>query len=218
MALGVNSGVSRDARAERCTGHDMLASHLIFGAYGFWLPNDPRGSWSTFAGSWELLRFGAATKTTEPQSLAARPHDRGVRFAAKRALKRPAVEFSGKQALAISRGFARYAERSGLSILACTILPDHVHLVVGRHTIAVSRLIIQLKAAATMQLLEEELHPFAELPLKNGRSAKCFSRGGWKVYLDTTDDVHRAIQYVEANPLKEGKRPQRWSFVTRFEG
>jgi hypothetical protein len=22
----------------------MLASHIIFGAYGFWLPNDPRGS------------------------------------------------------------------------------------------------------------------------------------------------------------------------------
>jgi hypothetical protein len=26
----------------------IRASHVIFGAYGFWLPNDPRGSWSTF--------------------------------------------------------------------------------------------------------------------------------------------------------------------------
>lgn len=28
----------------------MLGAHVIFGAYGFWLPNDPRGSWSEFVG------------------------------------------------------------------------------------------------------------------------------------------------------------------------
>ena len=39
------------------------AYHAIFGAYGFWLPNDPRGSWTTFVGSWELNPFGPATKT-----------------------------------------------------------------------------------------------------------------------------------------------------------
>lgn len=29
----------------------VLAYHVIFGAYGFWLPNDPRGSWSKFVAS-----------------------------------------------------------------------------------------------------------------------------------------------------------------------
>ncbi|MBM4093542.1 MAG: hypothetical protein FJ276_29660, partial [Planctomycetes bacterium] len=33
---------------------------VIFGASGSWLPNDPRGSWSDFVGSWELWRFGPA--------------------------------------------------------------------------------------------------------------------------------------------------------------
>jgi hypothetical protein len=41
----------------------VLAYHVIFTAYGFWLPNDPRGSWSEWVGSWELLKFGRATKT-----------------------------------------------------------------------------------------------------------------------------------------------------------
>ena len=41
------------------------AYHVIFGAYGFWLPNDPRGSWSDFVGSWELLRFGKTTRQFE---------------------------------------------------------------------------------------------------------------------------------------------------------
>src|SRR5438270_9322580 len=80
--------------------------HVIFGAYGFWLPNDPRGSWSEFVGSWELFRFGPATKTDTRRSVAARPHDRAQRLAAKQALKYPPVQFTGLQARAIGRGFA----------------------------------------------------------------------------------------------------------------
>ena len=68
----------------------MIAGyHVIFGAYGFWLPNDPRGAWSNFVGSWELFRYGPATKTDETRSVAYRDHDRDLRLAAKRALKRP---------------------------------------------------------------------------------------------------------------------------------
>jgi REP element-mobilizing transposase RayT len=194
----------------------MIAAHLIFGAYGFWLPNDPRGSWSTFIGSWELFRYGPATKTTARRSVAGRTHNQSLRLAAKRALKHPAVEFTGLQARAVGRGFATYSQRSGLSILACAILPDHVHLVVANFKMELPRLVIQLKGEATTQLVSESLHPFAHLPKKNGRPPKCFARGQWKVYLDRIEDVHRAIRYVELNPEKEAKRPQRWSFVTAF--
>ena len=38
----------------------IVGYHVIFGVYGFWLPNDPRGSWSEFVASWELARFGKA--------------------------------------------------------------------------------------------------------------------------------------------------------------
>jgi hypothetical protein len=40
--------------------------------------------------------------------------------------------------------------------------------------------------------------------------------GGWTVYLDTVEDVQRAVRYVEENPAKEGLRPQRWGFVTKY--
>src|SRR5438270_7440647 len=85
--------------------------HVIFGAYGFWLPNDPRGSWSDFVGSWELFRFGTATTTDTRASVAHRAHDQARRQAAKQALQRPAVRFTGPQARAIARGFARSARR-----------------------------------------------------------------------------------------------------------
>src|SRR5436305_1737901 len=127
----------------------IVGYHIIFGAYGFWLPNDPRGSWSAFVGAWDLFRYGRATKTTERCSLAYRGHDRGLRLAAKQALRRPAVQFTELQALAIGRGFAAYFERSKLSVWACAILPDHVHLVIGRPAMTVERLVIQIKGSAT---------------------------------------------------------------------
>src|SRR4029077_13198443 len=97
----------------------IVGYHVIFSAYGFWLPNDPRGSWSDFVGAWELFRYGDATKTTERVSVAYRPHDESARLAPKTALKRPAVEFPGVQARSVAMGFAEYARRASLTILAC---------------------------------------------------------------------------------------------------
>jgi REP element-mobilizing transposase RayT len=193
----------------------VIAHHIIIGAYGFWLPNDPRGSWSDFVGVWELFRFGAATKTTARRSVAGRAHDATRRSAAKGALERPAVQFTGVQARAVGRGFADYCESARLIVYACAILPDHLHLVVARHRLSAERLAIQLKGAATRQLLEEGLHPFAG-GATSARTPKCFARGQWDVYLDAADDVRRAVRYVETNPVKEGKRLQAWSFVTPF--
>jgi REP element-mobilizing transposase RayT len=192
----------------------MLASHVIFGAYGFWLRNDPRGSWSDFVGAWDLFRNGGrATKTHETHSLAGRAHDRAQRVATKRALKRPAVDFTGLQARAVAHGFANYVERSGLIVLACAVLPDHVHLVLSSHRLHPEKITIQLKGAATRELVRQSLHPFGG----GLRQPKCFARGEWIVYLDANEDVQRAIRYVKENPGKEGLPRQAWSFVTRFE-
>ena len=81
-----------------------MATHVIFSAYGFWLPNDPRGSWSDFVRKWELVRFGKGTKSliTGPRSVAQVAHDRELRKAAKQALDFPAVSFTGKATLAPS--------------------------------------------------------------------------------------------------------------------
>jgi hypothetical protein len=100
----------------------VIAYHVIFGAYGFWLPNDPRGSWSDFVGSWNLFRYGPATKTEETRSLAYEPHDHEKRRATKKALKYRPVEFTGIQARAIGRGFGNYVKSSGLVVRACAIL------------------------------------------------------------------------------------------------
>jgi REP element-mobilizing transposase RayT len=191
----------------------ILGHHLIISAYGFWLPNDPRGSWSDFVGAWELLRFGRATKTECRASVAGRPHDRQSRLAAKDALQYPAVHFTGLQARAIARGFADFVRRAGLPVWACAILPEHCHLVVARHRYSAEQIINLLKGAASRSLVAEGLHPLDAYPTQSGRVPKAWARNGWKVFLDSREDVGRAVRYVESNPAKEGKRPQHWSFV-----
>jgi REP element-mobilizing transposase RayT len=191
----------------------ILASHGIFAAYGFWLPNDPRGSWSDFVRSWELLRFGAATKTDQRRSVAHSSHDRDLRLAAKSALKFEPVRFTGSQARAIARGFAIAINESAYQVLACSILPDHVHVLVRRHDRDIGKILGHLKSRATQQLVAEGLHPFAHLARADERFPSVWADRSWKVFLDSDDDVARAIEYVRSNPLKEGLKEQHWSFV-----
>ena len=184
----------------------VLAYHVIFGAYGFWLPNDPRGSWSDFVASWELVQFGKATKTDCRQSVACVPHDRRLREEAKRALKYPPVVFSGRQTLAIGQGFDRARSESGYLIHACAILPEHVHLVIGRNEERqIERVVRHLKTRATQQLSAAGSWPADKRPV--------WGENSWKVFLNTPAQILAAVSYVEANPRKEGKPAQRWSFV-----
>lgn len=196
----------------------VKASHVVIGVYGFWLPNDQRGSWSQFVGSWELLRFGKAATVRTRQSLARRPFDPAKRAAARAKLKYPPVVLNGLQARAIGRGFAAYAQNSELEILACAILPQHVHLVLARHRLPVEQLVNRLKGQATRQLIEEKLHPQAAHQGHLQRPPKVFARGQWTVFLNSDADIDRAVRYVEANPPREKLPVQRWGFVSSWCG
>jgi REP element-mobilizing transposase RayT len=194
----------------------IAAYHIIFTAYGFWLPNDPRGSGSDYVFSKAIyVAGGRATKTTERHSVAHRGHDRELRRHAKRALAQKPVRFTGVQARAIGRGFKTFFARTSIPVYACSILPDHIHLVIGKTRYNLDQLVIQLKGAAVRQMIAEERHPFLDRPDRRGRLPKCFVRGYWKVYLDP-EAVDRSINYVEQNPTKLGMRKQRLSFVTEY--
>lgn len=187
--------------------------HFVFTAYGFWLPNDPRGSWSTLVRSVALRRFGAATKVNTRQSVAAADHDVSARLDAKYLLKHPPVRFTGVQARAIGTGLGVAAREAGYLILALAVLPDHVHLVMTRHDRPVDLIAAHCKAKATHQLSVDGVHPFDMARDEEGKCPSPWARGYWCVFLDQPGHVRRAIRYVEANPIKAGLRRQRWTFV-----
>lgn len=41
---------------------------------------------------------------------------------------------------------------------------------------------------------------------------------GWKVFLDSVEDIERTMPYVEANPVKLRMAPQLFPFVTPYNG
>jgi REP element-mobilizing transposase RayT len=195
----------------------VLGYHVIITTYGFWLPNDPRGSWSDFVRSWELSRFGPATKVTTRRSVAAAPHDRSLRAAAKSALQYPEIQLTGIQAREVGCAIGDYANKTGLVVWACSVLPEHIHLVLRRYRFKIEQAVNLLKGAATARLDEQALHPLRRYRRSDGRLPPMWTRREWKVYLDDPADIRRAIRYVEENPAKEGKRQQFWSFVSPYE-
>src|SRR5580658_5429349 len=127
----------------------VLGFHVILSNYGFWLPNDPRGSWSEWVGKWELLRFGEATKVETHRSVAHVQHDRTLRMEAKKVLAYPPVHLTGKQAVAVAHGFDRARGEGGYAIHACAILPEHSHLIVGAAERSIGKIVAHLKGRAT---------------------------------------------------------------------
>ncbi|MGD0900619.1 MAG: transposase, partial [Thermoguttaceae bacterium] len=185
----------------------ILAYHSIFGMYGFWLPNDPRGSGSDYIASWELFRYGPATKTDSRRSVAHLPLPPNWQREAKTALQYPPASVTGRQALVISGGFATAAGEGPYRVYACAILPEHVHLVIGASPRRIRQAVGHFRSRATHVLRQQQLWD-DDRPL--------WGEHGWNVYLESVAAVERAIRYVDENPLKEGKKQQHWPFVVPF--
>jgi hypothetical protein len=194
----------------------VLACHLVFTTYGFWLPNDPRGSWSDFVRSWELFWYGAATKITTRASVAGRDHDRDLRRVQKSALRYDPVRFTPAQLASVARGFSRAVSESGYVVFACSILPEHVHLVVQRHRNLGEQIIGHFKTRATQQLVAAGLHPFLHHRRPAGSVPPAWGSRGWRVYLDSVEAILRAIAYVQDNPAKQGEPRQAHAYVTPY--
>ena len=193
--------------------------HLILPMYGFWLPNDPRGSWSQCVRRWELVRFGTSTQSVERKSFEQLTDDQvRKRDAAKKKLKFPAVCLSGIQTASVGQGFATKIAISSYTVWACAILPEHTHLVIARHSHKIETIANMLKGAATREIKESNLHPLAGFEKPDGKIPPMWAGNQWKVYLDDEAAIDEAINYVELNPEKEGKPRQTWSFVTPFTG
>lgn len=185
--------------------------HAIFSAYGFWLPNDPRGSWSDFVHAYALYRFGGpATAVAGKRSYAHDPHDAQFRREAKEHLQYPPARFDAACRDSIAHGFGQACGEFGFRLHACAIGFDHVHVVTSRDASrTVEQVVALLKARATSRMKADRIHPmlrFPGCPTPWGR--KC-----WSVFIDDSVQLRAAVRYVERHPLKAGLAPQSWSFI-----
>ena len=159
-----------------------------------------------------LSLWRRSDENRNPRSVASDPHDVEKRLEMKKHLKYPPVVFNGEQARAVARGFAKAVEISQHPIYACSVMPKHVHLVFGRCRMDIEVVVRQLKRNATIRLKEENIHPLATF---EGQPTP-WAESCWKVFLNDEQSLQRAIRYVEKNPVKEGNKPQQWSFVKPY--
>ena len=193
--------------------------HIVLPHYGFWLPNDPRGSWSEFVASWEIARFGDTTRHLEQRTLAMlSANEVALREAARQAFLYPPIALSGDQALSIANGFKAQATKSDYAIWACSILPEHTHPVIARHCYKAEQIANLLKGAATHRLIADGIHPLRQYAKPDKRPPGMWARNQWKSFLDSDEAIENAINYVIENPIKEGKPRQNWRWLTPYTG
>src|SRR5690349_16498717 len=110
----------------------VIGFHVVCCTYGFWLPNEERGSRSDHVRSPELREFGPATTVEHRRSVARNAYDWQVRQMQLAALRYPPVKFSDAQIAAVGRGVTREIESfQAAAVHAFVQLRDHQHLVCG---------------------------------------------------------------------------------------
>ena len=175
--------------------------------YGWWLPNDPRGSTSrvirnNLIADLGELHFGR--KRIQPVSADLRQFYQQAR----RALTHPLLSFDSNDFAFVAESFAEAIEEFHYTCYACAMMPDHVHLVIRKHRDRAEEMIEKIQSLSRKRIVERGLrehdHPV-------------WTRGGWKVFLDHPEEVRRTIGYVENNLLKIQLPRQKWTFVQPYD-
>jgi REP element-mobilizing transposase RayT len=187
----------------------VIAYHLVWTAYGWWLPNDPRGSGSTVIRSDVLADLGElhfGRKEIQPPGRQVRQF---YEDAADR-LKHPLLTFDEIERALIAEAFAQTIAEQCYTCYGCAIMPDHVHVLIRKHKHPAEDIACNLMEASRMHLIGASKRAITHPVWIAGN--------GWKVFLDHPDDIRRTITYIERNPLKDGLPAQTWPFVSVYDG
>jgi REP element-mobilizing transposase RayT len=104
--------------------------HLIWTAYGWWLPNDPRGSSS------HEIRVEPIAELGELH------HGRKQR------------QPPGRETRQIGAAFAQVVEDCKYTCYGCAIMPDHVHVLIRKHRDRAEAMVKNLQNASRAKLIE----------------------------------------------------------------
>ena len=122
----------------------VIAHHLIFTAYGWWLPNDPRGSNSKTIRNDVIAELGEihfGRKRVQPAS--------GVigefyREADKR-LRHELLIFSERDVAAIATAVEEGTKEQRYTSWACAVVPDDVHVLIRKSKTSAEGLVDRLQ-------------------------------------------------------------------------
>ncbi len=185
----------------------VLAYHLVWTGYGWWLPNDPRGSTSRTVSHDRIAELGPlhfGRRETQPSGRVVRQfYERAAGV-----LMFPLLHFDNEQIQAIASAFADEISGQRYTCYACAIMPDHVHILIRQHKHKAEEMIVNLQRSSRLRLSSsariDPKHPI-------------WTNGGWKGFLDSPEAIRRTIRYIDENPVQARRPQQRWPFVTEYD-
>ncbi len=187
----------------------VIAYHLIWTGYGWWLPNDPRGSRSTEIRNDVLAELGDlhfGRKGVQPAGKEVRQfYDQAGPL-----LQHALLSFDDAAREEIALAFGQVIEEQRYTCYACAIMPDHVHILIRKHKHQAEDMIQIFKDSSRLRLSATQRYSAIHLIWTRG--------GGWKVFLDHPDEVRRTIANIEPNPKGAGLPPQHWPFLKIYDG
>lgn len=182
--------------------------HLIWTAYGWWLPNDPRGSSSHEIRVEKIAELGElhhGRKAVQPAG-----HEIRAFYAqAQTVLKHPLLTLAPADFTLVAESFARVIEARRYTCYACAIMPDHVHALIRKHRDHAEDMMVNLQEAGRQKLVDAGRRA-ADHPVWGGP--------GWKRFLYTQKDITGIVDYIRKNPIKAGLPAQQWPFVKKYDG
>lgn len=191
-------------------GSLMVAGyHLIWTAYGFWLPNDPRGSTSKEVRVEPVAELGAhhfGRKTHQPSSSELRRFQEKSRDV----LSHNVCPMDDDAILIVGGAIARQIADSDYVCYACAIMPDHVHILIRRHADRAEDMIANFQHASKAALIQAGRFPVNHPVWTDG--------AGWKTFISSPRQFRNEIGYIRKNPKKIGKPEQEWEFVQPYDG
>ena len=182
--------------------------HLMWTAYACWLPNDLRGSTSAEIRAERIASLGELHQGRK----AIQPNANEIRAFFKLAeelLAHPRRIFNDEEALVIAKSFAKTIKNRVCTCYECAMMPDHVHILIRRHRDKAEDMIGFFQDDSKAALIRAGRRPVNH-PVWGGP--------GWKVFLNTREDMERIVKYIRNNPIKAGLKAQRWGFIKEYNG
>ena len=176
----------------------IIAYHIIFTTYGTWLPNDPRGSFSKQIYNQKLALI-APIKYGKQENVPQRKKLGEFWSCASKKLNHPPYFIDENAPQTIADSFANTISGLKLTVPACAIMKDHIHILILRTKYNVGYIANQLKSTATKNL--------------NSKNA-IWTQGYWKVFIDNAETLKSAIEYINSNPVWAGMPQQNWKFIS----
>jgi hypothetical protein len=188
--------------------HTLIAHHIVLTGYGHWLPNDVRGSMSRQVYSPRLESTGPLHYGRKPVQ-PTREELRAFHQVADSQLQFPLLWWEAPARKAITDALGEVVASENLTCYACSVLSNHIHLLVRKHRMKAEQMLAAFKEAGRERVVRAGLAP-ANHPV--------FSADSCHIYKNTPEEIRGCIGYIWDNYKKHCIPPVLAPWVTQYDG